>query len=147
MTEFTNAERGDSIRAKINAVLAKAALLAIENGKLKALGDVVFGGAIVERNYTIPAPAVGTTTPVVLDPANGTHQKITLARNTTFTSNIADGENVTLILVSGDTHVVTWFPVTWVTDLGGEPQLETNDAITFWRFGTVTYAAHIGGWN
>ena len=152
MTEITNAESGASVRTKLNAALAKTDQLATDGNRLEVVNDIAFGGAIVEQNNVIQMPAAPAD--VALDPALGTHQKITITRAVTFTSSIGDGENITLIMNNtGDPEVyqVTWFTdadtVVWVTDLGGEPTLTANDAVTFWRFGTIIYAAHIGGWQ
>lgn len=149
MTEITNQESGSSVRTKLNQALAKTDLLLTDGVKLEATSDFAFRGSIVERNYTFPALVATDTTPVNINPSNGTHQKITISRAVTFTTSIEDGENVTLIMHntgSPEPHTVTWFTVTWVTDLGEPPNVEVHDAVTFWRFGTTIYAAHIGGW-
>lgn len=67
--------------------------------------DLVLAGRITETPYSLSGTAI--------DPANGTLQYKTLSGNTTFTSAIAAGQSVTLILTKG-AHTVTWPTMDWV---------------------------------
>lgn len=76
--------------------------------------ELVLAGEITETPYSLSGTAI--------DPANGTLQYKTLSGNVTFTSSIAVGQSVTLILTKG-AHTVTWPTMDWVY---GDPTLSST---------------------
>ena len=61
-----------------------------------------------------------------INPANGTVQYKTLAANTTFTESLADGQSVTLMIDDGTAYTITWPTITWLSDDGSAPTLQTS---------------------
>jgi hypothetical protein len=107
---------------------------------LTTTGDSTFGGALVETVY-----ALSGTTPA-LDPSNGTIQTWTLTGNSTPTSSLAAGESMTLMVDDGTAYTITWPSVTWKTNGGSAPTLNTSGytVIVLWRVGAVLYGARVG---
>jgi hypothetical protein len=103
-------------------------------------GDATFGAAIVETVY-----ALSGTTPA-LNPSNGTIQTWTLSGNSSPTDSLAAGESLTLMVDDGSASTITWPSVTWKTDGGVAPTLNTTGftAIVLWKVGSVLYGARVG---
>jgi len=105
----------------------------------KTYADPIITGAITEEVYTL--------TGVDLDPANGTVQSKTLSGAVTFTSSIATGESIVLMLDGGATYTVTWPTMTWVTSVGNvAPTLTANDTLVFWNVAGTLYGAYVGSY-
>ena len=105
----------------------------------KTYADPIITGAITEEVYTL--------TGVDLDPANGTVQSKTLSGAVTFTSSIATGESIVLMLNGGATYTVTWPTMTWVTSGGNvAPTLTANDTLVFWNVAGTLYGAYVGSY-
>ena len=105
----------------------------------KTYADPIITGAITEEVYTL--------TGVDLDPANGTVQSKTLSGAVTFTSSIATGESIVLMLNGGATYTVTWPTMTWVTSVGNvAPTLTANDTLVFWNVAGTLYGAYVGSY-
>ena len=81
-------------------------------------------------------------TSTVIDPANGTIQHKALATATTLTEALESGQSVLLRITGGDTHVVTWPPLTWVG--GSAPTLTAADLVVVWKDAAGGFAAYIG---
>lgn len=109
-------------------------------GDVDLNGDVTFGNAIVETVY-----ALSGTTPA-LDPSNGTVQTWTLSANSSPTDSLASGESLTLMIDDGTAYTITWPSVTWKTDGGVAPTLNTTGltAIQLWKVSTTLYGARVG---
>jgi len=107
---------------------------------LTANGDTTLGGALVETVY-----AISGTTPA-LNPSNGTIQTWTLTGASTPTSSLNAGESITLMIDDGTAYTITWPSVTWKTDAGVAPTLNTTGytAIVLWKVGSVVYGARVG---
>lgn len=107
---------------------------------LTTTGDSTFGAAIVETVY-----AISGTTPA-LDPSNGTIQTWTLTANSTVTSSLNAGESMTLMIDDGTAYTVTWPSMTWKTNGGSAPTLNTSGytVIVLWRVASVLYGARVG---
>lgn len=105
-----------------------------------ASGDVKFANAIIETVY-----ALSGTTPA-LNPNNGTIQTWTLSANSTPTDSFAAGEAMTLMIDDGTAYTITWPSVTWKTDGGVAPTLNTSGftVVTLWKVGTTLYGARVG---
>lgn len=82
------------------------------------------------------------TASAAIDRANGGIQTLTLTDDETLSVTISDGQSLTLHLSGGDTHAVTWPPVTWVG--GSAPTLTAEDVIEFWQTGSTLYGAYVG---
>jgi len=105
-----------------------------------ANGDVRFSRAIIETVFAITG-----TTPA-LNPNNGTIQTWTLTGASTPTDAFIAGEAMTLMVDDGSAFTITWPSVTWKTDGGVAPTLNTTGftVITLWKVGTTLYGARVG---
>ena len=106
------------------------------------LTNVVFDGDYTEEVFTITDGAS-----VDLDPSNGTVQIWTLGASRTATaSSFASGQSMTLMIDDGTAYAITWPSVTWKTDGGSAPTLNTTGftAIQLWKVSTVLYGARVG---
>jgi hypothetical protein len=105
-----------------------------------ASGDVKFANAIIETVY-----ALSGTTPA-LNPNNGTIQTWTLSANSTPTDSFVAGEAMTLMIDDGTAYTITWPSVTWKTDGGVAPTLNTSGftVVALWKVSTTLYGARVG---
>ena len=102
-----------------------------------ANGDVKFSNAVVEKVYALSGTA--------LDPNNGTSQTKTLSANTTFSDSLVSGESMSLGLVNGSSHTVTWPTITWVSRSGDiAPVLTAADQLVFYKTSSTLYGIWIG---
>ena len=100
-------------------------------------GDVKFSNAIVETVYTL----TGTE----LNPNNGTTQIKTLTGDTTFTDGLVSGESMSLNLVNGSSHTVTFPTITWISRLGNNaPTLTAADTLVFFKISSTLYGIWTG---
>lgn len=108
----------------------------------KTLSNVVFDGNYTEDIYTIAdGPSVS------LAPANGTMQFWSLTDNRSPTAgSFGNGQSILLMVDSGFSYTITWPSVTWKTNSGAPPVLNTAGytAIALWKMGSVLYGARIG---
>jgi hypothetical protein len=100
------------------------------------------------NGYTEEVFAVTGTTPA-LSPTDGSIQTWTLTANSTPTAGTwAAGQSLTLMVDDGTAYTITWtsLPVTWKTDGGTAPTLNTSGAtaIQLWKVGTTIYGARVG---
>jgi hypothetical protein len=108
----------------------------------KTVTNVVFDGDYTEEVFTITD---GVS--VDLDPSNGTVQLWTLGASRSPTaSSFASGQSLTLMVDDGSAYAITWPSVTWKTDAGDPPTLNTTGftAIQLWKVSTVLYGARVG---
>jgi hypothetical protein len=105
-----------------------------------ANGDVKFANAIVETVY-----ALSGATPA-LNPNNGTVQTWTLSGASTPTDAFVAGEAMTLMIDDGSAATITWPSVTWKTNGGVAPTLNTTGftVVVLWKVGTTLYGARVG---
>jgi len=98
---------------------------------------MVFLAGVNEANYSL--------TGTVLDATNGTIQYKTLASNTTFTESMENGDSILLMIDDGTAYTITWPTITWVTDEGVAPTLETTGYtfISIWQANGVLYGAKV----
>lgn len=110
-------------------------------GNLTVSGDADFNSSITEKVFTITDGAS-----VVLDPVNGTVQLWTLGASRAPTANFVEGQSITLMVDDGSAYTITWPSVTWKTDGGSSPTLNTSGytAIVLWKVGSVLYGARVG---
>jgi hypothetical protein len=114
----------------------------------QTLTNKTLNGAILNDGYTEEVFAVTGTTPA-LSPTNGSIQTWTLSGNSTPTAGTwAAGQSITLMVDDGLAFTITWtsLPVTWKTDSGVPPTLNTTGitAIQLWKVGTTIYGARVG---
>jgi hypothetical protein len=114
----------------------------------KTLTAPVLTGPTINDGYTEEIFAVTGTTPA-LSPTNGSIQTWTLSGNSTPTQGTwANGQSMTLQIDDGTAFTVTWtsFAVTWKTDGGSAPTLNTSGVtvIVLWEVGSVIYGARVG---
>jgi hypothetical protein len=108
----------------------------------KTVTNLVFDGNYTEEVFTITDGAS-----VDIDPANGTVQVWTIADSRSPTAtNFASGQSVTLLIDDGTAYAITWPSVTWKTDGGDPPTLNTSGftVIQLWKVSTVLYGARVG---
>lgn len=108
----------------------------------KTVTNLVFDGDYTEEVFTIT-----DSSSVDLDPSNGTIQLWTLGANRSPTaSSFASGQSLTLMIDDGSAFQITWPSVTWKTDSGLAPTLNTSGftAVTLWKVGSVLYGARVG---
>jgi hypothetical protein len=121
------------------AIVTPAATQTLTN---KTVTNVVFDGDYTEEVFTITD---GVS--VDLDPSNGTVQVWTLGASRSPTaSSFASGQSLTLMIDDGAAYSITWPSVTWKTDGGSAPTLNTTGftAIQLWKVSTVLYGARVG---
>jgi hypothetical protein len=114
----------------------------------QTLTNKTLNGVILNDGYTEEVFAVTGTTPA-LSPTNGSIQTWTLSGNSTPTAGTwAAGQSITLMVDDGSAFAITWtsLPVTWKTDGGVPPTLNTTGltAIQLWKVGTTIYGARVG---
>lgn len=104
------------------------------------VGELTIGGATTETVYSLSG-----TTPT-LDPSNGGIQTWTLSGNSTPTDSLASGEAVLLMIDDGSAYTITWPSVTWKTNSGTAPPLNTTGftAVFLWKVSTTLYGARVG---
>ena len=105
-----------------------------------ASGDVKFSNALIETVFALTG-----TTPA-LNPNNGTVQTWTLTGSSTPTDSLVAGEAMTLMIDDGTAYTITWPSVTWKTDGGAAPTLNTAGftAVILWKVSTTLYGARVG---
>lgn len=104
------------------------------------VGDSTFAGAVIETVF-----ALSGTTPA-LNPSNGTIQTWTLTGASSPTDSFAAGEAMTLMIDDGSAFTITWPSVTWKTNGGVAPTLNTSGftVVTLWKVSTTLYGARVG---
>jgi hypothetical protein len=112
----------------------------VERLRVAPSGDVTFSNGIIQTVF-----ALSGTTPA-LDPTNGTIQTWTLSASSSPTDSLVAGESLTLMIDDGTAYTITWPSVTWKTDGGTAPTLNTTGftAIILWKVGSVLYGARVG---
>ena len=132
VSESSNADAALNLTG--NAVVFVTALAADIDAKLDAAGGTMTGDLTVLG--VIETTAATSATTYALNPtANGTRATLTLTAATTLTDSMSDGEHISLRVLNGDTHAVTWVAGTlWVG--GSAPTLTGDDRVTFEKWGT-----------
>ena len=104
------------------------------------VAELTIGGATTETVY-----ALSGTTPAI-DPSNGGIQTWTLSGNSTPTDSLASGEAVLLMIDDVTAYSITWPSVTWKTNSGSPPPLNTTGftAVVLWKVSTTLYGARVG---
>lgn len=121
-----------------NTLTGVAGVTATQTLTNKTITNLVFDGSVTEDVYVL----AGT----VIDAANGTIQTKTLSANTTFTESLVAGQSVTLMIDDGTAYTVTWPTMTWKTDLGAAPTLNTTGytVVVLWKVNSTLYGARVG---
>lgn len=92
-------------------------------------------GSVTETVY-----AISGTTPA-LEPDNGTIQTWTLSDNSTPTDAFSAGQSMTLMVDDGTAYTITWPTMTWLSDSGAAPTLQTTGytLIVLFKVGSTLY--------
>lgn len=132
VAESSNADAALSLSG--NAVVFVTALAEDLAALLSKAGGTMLGDLTVLG--VIETTAATSATSYALNPtANGTRATLTLTGATTLTDSMSDGEHISLRILNGDTHAVTWVSGTlWVG--GAAPTLTGDDRVTFEKWGT-----------
>lgn len=112
----------------------------------QTLDNKTLNAVILNDGYTEEVFSLTGTTPAI-SPTNGSIQTWTLTANSTPTIGTwAAGQSVTLMIDDGTAYTITWPSVTWKTDAGTAPALNTSGltAIQLWRVGDIVYGARVG---
>ena len=111
-----------------------------ERVRISNNGNFTFKNGITETVY-----ALSGTTPA-LNPANGTIQTWTLSASSTPTDSLSAGQSMTLMIDDGSAYTITWPSVTWKTDSGSAPTLNTSGytVVELWKVSTTLYGARVG---
>ena len=132
----------DMTNVDINSGTIDGVTIGAASAPTATLGKTTFTAEVVEYDDT-HSQSAGT---LVLDPANGNLQRITLTQNvTTVTDNLAAGEYISLHILDGTAYTISW-PAGWDWIGGSAPTLDTTNMniIEVWKAGTQTYAAYVG---
>lgn len=119
-----NLELRQTIRAKLNAVIER----------------VNYINLTPSDGIEIPYDATGNP---ALDRANSGLQLFTAAADTALTVNMLEGASMTLHLIDGDAHVITW-PDTQKVGIGEPASYTALEIFTFWKVGSTVYRAYVG---
>lgn len=124
----------------VNFTSSATIMLSVAANDFVVNPDSSFSGSITETVYALTG-----TTPA-LNPANGTVQTWTLSANSTPTDGLTTGQSLTLMIDDGTARTITWPSVTWKTNSGTAPALNTTGftAIVLWKVGSVLYGARVG---
>jgi hypothetical protein len=113
----------------------------------ETLANKTLDAPTINSGYTEEIFAITDGASVDLDPSNGSIQTWTLgaSRSPTATG-FANGQSMTLMLDDGANYTVTWPSVTWKTDGGLAPTLNTTGftTIVLWKVGGTLYGARVG---
>lgn len=108
------------------------------SGNLTPAGAVALTKGYSETIYTLVGTDIAST--------NGSVQTKTLSANTTFTSSLATGNSVTLML-NPATYTVTWPTITWISTTGNvTPTLTASvmNTIVLWNIAGTLYGNYLG---
>ena len=101
----------------------------------------------INEGYAEQITALGTTTLTNLTlVSRGSIQTITLSANSSPTDSLLDGQSLTLMVDDGTARTITWPSVTWKTNGGVAPTLNTTGftVIQLWKVSSVLYGARVG---
>lgn len=115
----------------------------------KTLTSPTIASPTINDGYTEEVYSIPSSTTPALSPTNGSIQTWTLTGNSTPTAGTwAAGQSLTLLIDDGTAYTITWtsIPVTWKTNLGNAPTLNTTGltVIQLWKVGTTIYGARVG---
>lgn len=93
-------------------------------------------------NITEEVTALSGTTPEI----NAGLNTWTLSGASTPTSGLSAGQSALMMIDDGSANTITWPSVTWKTNYGVAPTIETTDytAIALWKVGSTLYGARVG---
>jgi hypothetical protein len=113
----------------------------------QTLSNKTLDAVTIDNGYTEEIFAISDGGSVDLDPANGSIQTWTLgaARSPTATG-FDNGQSMTLMIDDGTAYSITWPSVTWTTDGGVAPTLNTTGftTVVLWKVGGTLYGARVG---
>jgi hypothetical protein len=113
----------------------------------QTLSNKTLDAVTIDNGYTEEIFAISDGGSVDLDPANGSIQTWTLgaARSPTATG-FDNGQSMTLMIDDGTAYAITWPSVTWATDGGVAPTLNTTGftTVVLWKVGGTLYGARVG---
>ena len=101
---------------------ATRALTATDISALALAGGTLTGRVVVQTARATVYILAGT----LIDAANGDVQTKTLASSVTFTESMVSGDSIELLIDDGTAFTVTWPTITWTSDSGVAPTLQTS---------------------
>lgn len=161
-----NAAAVSTLQLQVNTVSAAVSTLQIQVNSVSALTSVnaaaitsinsqvtfagkTFTSATFNDGFTEEVFAITDGSTVNLDPNNGSIQTWALgASRTPGEANWSAGQSITLLVDDGSAYTITWttLAVTWKTDAGSAPTLNTSGftVIVLWKVGSTIYGARVG---
>ena len=111
----------------------------------QTLSNKTLNSGTVINTYTEKIFSLSGTSPD-LNPGNGPIQTWTLTGNSTPGHSFAAGQSLTLLVSDGTGFSITWPSVTWKTDGGTPPVLNTTGytAIQLWSAAGTLFGARVG---
>jgi hypothetical protein len=114
---------------------------------VETLTNKTLDAVTLDSGYTEEIFAITDGASVDLDPSNGSIQTWALgaSRSPTATG-FGNGQSMTLMIDDGTAYSITWPSVTWVTDGGVAPTLNTSGftTVVLWKVGGTLYGARVG---
>jgi hypothetical protein len=141
-----SASYADTAGSATNATNATGTGTAVSTTATQTLTNKTVTNVVIDGNYTEEVFTITDGT-VDLNPANGTIQLWTLGANRSPTaSSFAAGQSMTLLVDDGSAYTITWPSVTWKTNGGVAPTLNTSGytAIVLWKVGSTLFGARVG---
>lgn len=107
--------------------------------------DALLGGTQAVKAIRDTVYALSGTTPA-LSAANGAIQTWTLTGNSSPTDSLSSGDSITLLIDDGTAYTITWPSVTWKTNGGSAPTLQTTGVtvVALWKVSSTLYGARVG---
>lgn len=103
----------------------------------KTLENATLSRTVYYQTYTM--------TSGVLDPFNGTIQKLNMTGTTFLSDNMPPGTSIILMITGGTSYQIFWPNMVWVGQLGNvTPQLTASDTVILWKVDTTLYGAWVG---
>jgi hypothetical protein len=103
----------------------------------KILENTTLNRTITYQTYTM--------TSGVLDPFNGTIQKLNMTGTVFLSDNMPPGTSIVLMVTGANSHQIFWPNMIWVGQLGNvTPQLTASDTVILWKVDTTLYGAWVG---
>jgi hypothetical protein len=116
-------------------------------GTLGVSGNTTLSNLNLQNSYLENIYNIIDGASVDLDPVNGTIQTWTLGASRSPTAtNFINGQSITLMIDDGSDFSITWPSVTWKTEGGLAPTLNTVGftVIVLWKVDNVLYGARVG---
>ena len=112
----------------------------------QTLTNKTISGAVLNDGYREEIFSITDEPSLLIFATNGSIQTWTLGATRSPTLYINEGSSLTLLIQDGASYTITWPSVTWKTDGGVAPTLNTTGVtvIQLWRVDSIIYGARVG---